>query len=126
MKIHLKPCPFCGFEPDYDDIDCCYPIALDEKTATFSLYGLHCYSTGGGCGAQVIGESPKECIKIWNGRMDMNDYLDIEKQKKVMIEYMQVMIAREDWHGVADAAMDLRDMSLEQEMMKRMENNEIL
>ena len=35
-----------------------------------------------------------------------------------MLEYMQLMIAREDWHGVADAAMDLRDMSVERAMTK--------
>ena len=35
-------------------------------------------------------------------------------QRRVLIEYLQVMIARCDWHGVADVAMDLRDMEAEQ------------
>jgi hypothetical protein len=43
----------------------------------------------------------------------VTDYNDIEVQKRVMLEYMQVMIARRDWHGVADAAMDLREMEAE-------------
>jgi hypothetical protein len=35
-------------------------------------------------------------------------------QQRVLKEYLQVMIARRDWHGVADVAMDLRDMEAEQ------------
>jgi hypothetical protein len=43
----------------------------------------------------------------------MIDYTDVETQRRVMLEYMQLMIARRDWHGVADAAMDLREMEAE-------------
>lgn len=43
----------------------------------------------------------------------MTDYDDIEVQRRVMLEYMQVMIARKDWHGVADAAMDMRELEAE-------------
>ena len=35
------------------------------------------------------------------------DYSDPVVQKDVMLEYLQVMIAREDWPGVADAALYL-------------------
>lgn len=35
-------------------------------------------------------------------------------QYRVLMEYLQVMIARRDWHGVADVAMDLRDMDAEE------------
>ncbi len=42
--------------------------------------------------------------------MDCSDY---EVQRRILLEYMQVMIARGDWHGVADAAMDLREMEAE-------------
>ena len=37
----------------------------------------------------------------------------IKEQKKVietMIEYMQMKMEQRDWHAVADAAMDLRDI----------------
>jgi len=43
----------------------------------------------------------------------MIDYTDPEVQKRVMLNYLQLMIARKDWHGVADAAMDLREMEAE-------------
>ena len=39
-----------------------------------------------------------------------NIYLKYEVQRRVFLEYLQVMIAREDWHGVADVAMDLREL----------------
>jgi hypothetical protein len=32
------------------------------------------------------------------------------RQKRVLVDYMQVKIEQEDWHGVADAAMDIREM----------------
>jgi len=41
------------------------------------------------------------------------DFADYETQRRVMLEYLQVMAARGDWHGVADAAMDLREMEAE-------------
>jgi hypothetical protein len=37
-----------------------------------------------------------------------------EEQRAILIQYLQVMIARCDWHGVADVAMDLREMEAEQ------------
>lgn len=40
----------------------------------------------------------------------MKDYTDFEVQKAVLLEYLQVMIALQDWHGVADVAMDLREL----------------
>ena len=46
----------------------------------------------------------------------MTDYTDVETQRRVMLEYLQVMVARGDWHGVADAAMDLREMEAEQKL----------
>ena len=43
----------------------------------------------------------------------MLNYKNPLVQKRVMLEYLQLMVAREDWHGVADAAMDLREMAAE-------------
>jgi hypothetical protein len=40
----------------------------------------------------------------------MKDYKDWQVQKEILKEYLQVMIALEDWHGVADVAMDLREL----------------
>lgn len=40
----------------------------------------------------------------------MKDYSNFNTQKEVLLDYLQVMIALEDWHGVADVAMDLREL----------------
>ena len=32
------------------------------------------------------------------------------EQKRILLEYLQVMIANQDWHGVADLAMDMREL----------------
>jgi len=40
-------------------------------------------------------------------------YADYETQRRILIEYLHVMIARCDWHGVADVAMDLRELEAE-------------
>jgi hypothetical protein len=42
------------------------------------------------------------------------DYSDYETQRNILLEYMQVMIARSDWHGVSDAANDLRVLEAEE------------
>jgi hypothetical protein len=38
------------------------------------------------------------------------DYTSFQVQKEVMLEYLQVAIAIEDWHGVSDIANDLREL----------------
>jgi D-arabinose 1-dehydrogenase-like Zn-dependent alcohol dehydrogenase len=43
----------------------------------------------------------------------MRDYNDPEVQIQVLIEYMHVMICRRDWHGVSDAANDIRELEVE-------------
>ena len=43
----------------------------------------------------------------------MKDYKDLEVQIEVLIDYMQIMIVRGDWHGVSDAANDLRELEVE-------------
>lgn len=48
----------------------------------------------------------------------MKDYSDQETQRHILIDYLQVMIARNDWHGVADVAMDLREMEAERRTMQ--------
>lgn len=40
-------------------------------------------------------------------------YKKYETQRQVLIDYLQVMVARNDWHGVADAAMDIRELEAE-------------
>jgi hypothetical protein len=38
------------------------------------------------------------------------DYNNFETQKAILLEYLQVMVAIEDWHGVSDVANDLREL----------------
>lgn len=42
--------------------------------------------------------------------MANKDYSNFQVQKEILLEYLQVMIAIQDWHGVADLAMDLREL----------------
>jgi hypothetical protein len=48
-----------------------------------------------------------------------NIYLKYEVQRRVFLEYLQVMIALEDWHGVADLAMDMRELEAMQPKGRR-------
>lgn len=36
---------------------------------------------------------------------------DLEQQKRILIEYLYSKASAHDWHGVADAAMDIRDIN---------------
>ena len=42
--------------------------------------------------------------------MTNKDYTDFATHKQVLLDYLQVMIAIEDWHGVSDVANDLREL----------------
>jgi hypothetical protein len=44
--------------------------------------------------------------------------MDYKEQKRIMLEYLQMKILHEDWHGVADAAMDLREMEAKNQKKK--------
>ncbi len=39
--------------------------------------------------------------------------LDLDGQRKIFIAYLHIKIREEDWHGVADIAMDLRELDAE-------------
>ena len=58
----VLPCPFCGFHPDPEDADFCYP---NDRTRT--NWTAKCYETGGGCGAEgPYGDSREDAIAKWN------------------------------------------------------------
>jgi hypothetical protein len=44
------------------------------------------------------------------------DYSNFETQKEILLDYLQVMIAIEDWHGVSDVANDLRELEAKQNL----------
>jgi len=35
---------------------------------------------------------------------------DLDHRIRLMVEYLRLKVAERDWHGVADAAMDLREL----------------
>ena len=43
------------------------------------------------------------------------NYREFRTQKEILLEYLQVMIAIEDWHGVSDLANDLRELEAKQD-----------
>lgn len=36
--------------------------------------------------------------------------LTLQEQVDVMVEYLELKLRLKDWHGVADAAMDIREL----------------
>ena len=40
----------------------------------------------------------------------INELLKLVNQKQGMINYLHLKLSQEDWHGVADAAMDIREI----------------
>jgi hypothetical protein len=94
---HLEPCPFCGWQPPYDDedsmLDVMYPTGIywreeksfvpgpftgmlrrkyvrrdERKDADTPCIGMHCTENMGGCGAQIVRDSREEAAAAWNRR----------------------------------------------------------
>jgi len=61
----LLSCPFCGNEVGQQDLwhETIYPKIRDR-----SIWVINCAEEVGGCGAQLMGTSPDDCIKRWNTR----------------------------------------------------------
>ena len=80
--IEMKPCPFCGSKVDTykDSQDFIYPINK-AKTA----FNISCLIHYGGCGVEIIGGSPEECIYKWQRRQ---------------YEASELNIFEEDWECV--------------------------
>ena len=45
---------------------------------------------------------------------------ELTEQKATLIAYLQNRLKAQDWHGVADAAMDLRETEAKLEVLKGM------
>ena len=43
---------------------------------------------------------------------DARQIEEMKEERKVLIEYLVMKTKTEDWHGVADAAMDLRELDV--------------
>lgn len=86
--VHLKPCPFCGFQLPADEgdglIDVLYPSGRWREDAGFRHYLLPgdkreghgevwhigCTQNMGGCGASLMADSRDEAKAAWNRRSD--------------------------------------------------------
>lgn len=62
-EVELKPCPCCGFKPDIEDSDSCYPVSRERD-----YWSAGCVDSAGGCGLRSFGESMHEAIEKWNTR----------------------------------------------------------
>ena len=40
----------------------------------------------------------------------MSKLTKVTTDKEIMLQYLLLKVRQEDWHGVADAAMDIREM----------------
>ncbi len=40
----------------------------------------------------------------------MSKLTKVTTDKEIMLQYLLLKVKQEDWHGVADAAMDIREM----------------
>jgi archaellum biogenesis ATPase FlaH len=57
----------------------------------------------------AIKQERAECAKLCE-ESRMTTY---ELQRQILIDYLQLMVTRADWHGVSDAANDLRVLEAE-------------
>lgn len=47
--------------------------------------------------------------------------MNAKTRKQFMVEYLKLKVEEQDWHGVADAAMDLREIEVELQFTKELE-----
>lgn len=69
-KLKLLPCPFCKLDLQEvcDDVgieDILYGSGYDHDGMRYHIVCNECY---GGCGAEMFGDTPEECIEKWNKR----------------------------------------------------------
>jgi len=49
----------------------------------------------------------------------MTTVSELEEAKRIMVEYLKLKVKQEDWHGCADAAMDIREIDAKLSVLKR-------
>lgn len=45
----------------------------------------------------------------------------LTREKQGMTEYLKLKLAQEDWHGVADAAMDIRELVAKLDLLEELD-----
>jgi len=83
--VYLKPCPFCGNTLDPSHPDTIYPSGTvwrfneeigcrtyhshsERRDGDGACWLVNCDSSGGGCGAEVHGDSMEDAVTAWNRR----------------------------------------------------------
>jgi len=46
--------------------------------------------------------------------------MTLAKQREILIEYLKMKVFQMDWHGVADAAMDIRELEKQIQVESRL------
>jgi len=47
---------------------------------------------------------------------------ELERQVKQLVDYVYLKIEQTDWHGVSDAANDIRELEAQIKLLKELEN----
>jgi len=55
--------------------------------------------------------------KTWKRKEELND------ARRVLIDYLRIKSIEQDWHGVQDAASDLRDIDSEMKGLRAINDN---
>lgn len=83
-----KHCPFCGKGVDFEDEDTLYPTGAywreedgirhyfrrsASRPGDGRVWGMHCPTPAGGCGAEIRGDSEEEALEKWNRRAAVSE-----------------------------------------------------
>lgn len=83
--LEAKACPFCGKPVDFEDGDTLYPTGIfwrenehgfrhyvsfkEHRPTDGKVWGMHCPTPAGGCGAEITGDSREEALAAWDRRV---------------------------------------------------------
>jgi hypothetical protein len=64
----LNSCPFCGHQPEEENLYC--SLRRYSSRFGFTLWEAGCVDHEGGCNAYVLADSREEAISKWNNRVN--------------------------------------------------------